>query len=121
MPKLKRDCVKYVRDKAKSRYKKSCSCYICGDTESLEFHHFFSLTPLLNKWLIKNNHSPNYILSLRDDFIEEHEEELYEHTVTLCKKHHLELHSIYGKDPCLSTAKKQMRWVKIQREKNGFY
>ena len=35
--KLKRDLVKYVRDKAKSRYKKSNQCYICGDTENLDF------------------------------------------------------------------------------------
>jgi len=31
----------------------------------------------------------------------------------------LKLHSIYGKDPALTTATKQMRWVKIQREKHG--
>jgi hypothetical protein len=39
--------------------------------------------------------------------------------VTLCHTHHLKLHSIYGKDPSLGTAKKQMRWVEIQREKHG--
>ena len=51
MPKLKRDVVKYVRDKAKSKYEKGTSCQICAETEQLDFHHFYSLTPLLNQWL----------------------------------------------------------------------
>ena len=119
MPKLKRDVVKYVRDKAKSKYEKGTSCEICRETEQLDFHHFYSLTPLLNQWLAKNKHNPEYIQSLRDDFIEEHSAELYDDTVTLCHTHHLKLHSIYGKDPALGTAKKQMRWVEIQREKHG--
>jgi hypothetical protein len=119
MPKLKRDAVKYVRDKAKSKYEKGTECRICGETEQLDFHHFYSLTPLLNQWLTKNKLNPDYIQALRDDFIEEHSAELYEHTVTLCHHHHLALHKIYGKDPALGTAKKQMRWVEIQREKHG--
>ena len=119
MPKLKRDYVKYVRDKAKSKYEKGSSCEICGATEQLDFHHFYSLTPLLNKWLKENNHNPEYIQALRDDFIEEHHAELYDYTATLCHTHHLKLHSIYGKDPALTTAKKQMRWVEIQREKHN--
>ena len=119
MPKLKRDAVKYVRDKAKSKYEKGTECRICGETEQLDFHHFYSLTPLLNQWLTKNKLNPDYIQALRDDFIEEHSAELYEHTVTLCHHHHLALHKIYGKDPALGTAKKQMGWVEIQREKHG--
>jgi hypothetical protein len=119
MPKLKRDVVKYVRDKAKSKYDKGSACEICDETEQLDFHHFYSLTPLLNQWLTKNKHNPEYIQALREDFIEEHKAELYEHTVTICHTHHLLLHSSYGKDPALGTAKKQMRWVEIQREKHG--
>ena len=57
MPKLKRDVVKYVRDKAKSKYEKGTACGICGETEQLDFHHFYSLTPLLNQWLTKNTGS----------------------------------------------------------------
>jgi len=34
---LKRDLVKYVRDKAKSKYKKETECYICGSTENWTF------------------------------------------------------------------------------------
>ena len=56
--KLKRDLVKYVRDKAKSRYKKNNNCFICGETENLDFHHFFGLTELLEHW-IKENRKEN--------------------------------------------------------------
>lgn len=120
---LKRDPIKYIRDKAKARYVKGSECRICGVTENLDFHHFFSLTPLFNKWLkansIKINSEEEVVLAVRDQFIAEHMPELYEHTVTLCHKHHLKLHSIYGKDPALTSAPKQMRWVEIQREKHG--
>lgn len=120
---LKRDPIKYIRDKAKARYVKGSECRICGVTENLDFHHFFSLTPLFNKWLkansIKINSEEEVVLAVRDQFIAEHMPELYDHTVTLCHKHHLKLHSIYGKDPALTSAPKQMRWVEIQREKHG--
>ena len=39
------------------------------------------------------------IMGVRDHFIEEHMEELYDEAVTLCHTHHLKLHSIYGKRP----------------------
>lgn len=120
MTDLKRDPIKYVRDKAKAKYNKGSSCEICGTKENLDFHHYYTLTPLFNKWLGKNQiNSEKQLLELRDSFIEQHLAELYDYTVTLCHTHHMQLHSIYGKDPPLSTAKKQERWVSIQREKNG--
>ena len=125
MKKLKRDPVKYIRDRAKSKYKKDNECYICGITTELDFHHFYSLSPLLSKWLkVKINERPahytdEYITIWRDEFIENNWAELYEHTVTICHAHHRELHKIYGRNPGLGTATKQMRWVEIQREKHG--
>jgi hypothetical protein len=119
MTKLKRDVVKYIRDKAKARYEKGTECRICGDTENLDFHHFYSLSPLLYRWILKNKLNSENVMEFRDRFIEEHAAELYEHAVTLCHSDHQRLHSIYGKDPGLGTAKKQARWVEIQREKNG--
>ena len=119
---LKRDLVKYVRDKAKSRYQKSNNCYICGDTENLDFHHFFGLTELLEKWLRKNKivvETEEDILDVRETFIQIHEKELYDEAVTLCHLHHLRLHSIYGKRPALITAMKQKRWVEKQRVRHG--
>jgi len=116
---LKRDLVKYVRDKAKSKYEKGTECEICGETDDLDFHHFHGLSQLLHRWVAKNKLDEGDILKFRDRFIAEHLDELYKHTVTLCHAHHLKLHSIYGKNPTLGTALKQARWVKIQREKHG--
>ena len=119
---LKRDLVKYVRDKAKSQYKKGTECHICGSTENLDFHHFNGLTELLESWLKEKKiqvKEEDDILNLREQFIAEHRTELYDEAVTLCHEHHLRLHSIYGKRPKLVTAKKQMRWVGIQRDKHG--
>ena len=56
-------------------------------------------------------------MSLREIFIKEYYNEIYYEAATLCKSHHMRLHSIYGKRPKLVTALKQQRWVKIQREK----
>lgn len=119
---LKRDLVKYVRDKAKSKYQKSTDCFICGSEENLDFHHFYGLTELLDIWLTKNKiiiSTAEDIMDVRDTFIEEHMTELYDEAVTLCHTHHLKLHSIYGKRPKLVTAQKQKRWVGKQRDKNG--
>lgn len=119
---LKRDPIKFVRDKAKARYNKGTECFICGSNENLDFHHYYTLTPLFNKWLRDNKiviKTDEDVLAVRDRFIAEHMPELYDHAVTLCHEHHLKLHSIYGKDPSLVTAKKQMNWVRIQREKHG--
>jgi hypothetical protein len=59
------------------------------------------------------------ILGLRERFIEEKNNEVYEQAVTLCHTHHLRLHGIYGKRPKLITAKKQQHWVNVQRDKYG--
>ena len=119
---LKRDLVKYVRDRAKSKYQKSTDCFICGSNENLDFHHYYGLTELLDIWLVKNKiiiSTAEDIMDVRDTFIEEHMTELYDEAVTLCHTHHLKLHSIYGKRPKLVTAQKQKRWVGKQRDKNG--
>jgi hypothetical protein len=116
---LKRDIIKYIRDKAKNKYDKSTECYICGREKELDFHHFHTLSPLVHNYVNKNKLLPENILAFREAFIQEHWAELYEYTVTLCHEHHLQLHSIYGRNPALVTAKKQERWVEIQREKHG--
>ena len=119
---LKRDLVKYVRDKAKSKYKKDTHCYICGSTENLDFHHFYGLTELLESWMKDKDitvETEEKILELREVFIKENEDKVYKQAVTLCHMHHLRLHNIYGKRPKLITAKKQERWVEIQRNKYG--
>ena len=117
---LLRDPIKYVRDRAKSRYNKGSQCEICEATTSLDFHHYYTMTPLFNKWCKSKGYSVKTvddILKIRDEFILEEEDKVYNQTVTLCHDHHLKLHSVYGKDPALSTAEKQKNWVKIQKEK----
>ena len=120
--KLKRDLVKYVRDKAKSKYKKQSSCYICENNIDLDFHHYYGLTELLETWLKKQKYTienEQEILALRKSFIDDNWDKVYDYTVTLCHNHHLRLHSIYGKRPKLITAEKQKRWVEKQRQKYG--
>jgi hypothetical protein len=119
---FKRDPIKFVRDKAKAKYEKGTECFICGSTDTLDFHHFYSLTPLFNKWLKMEGITINTdedVLAVRERFIAEHQDELYVHARTLCHKHHMQLHSIYGKHPSLATAEKQKRWTEIQRNKHG--
>jgi hypothetical protein len=114
---LKRDEVKYLRDKAKARYPKGTCCAICDTTENLEFHHYSSLTLLWEKWKVTTGVSiddVDDVIFHRDTFIAEHEKELYEDAVTLCNEHHVKLHTIYGSKPALHTATKQANWVKIQ-------
>ena len=119
MKELKRDPVKYIRDKAKARSEKGTECYICGKETELDFHHYYSLSPLLYKWVEEVGYDLQDIREFRDEFINEHIEELYDYTVTLCHTHHLKLHSIYGRNPTLHSAPKQQRWVEIQRGKHG--
>jgi len=122
---LKRDKIKYVRDRAKARYEKGSECRICGAKIKLDFHHFHTLTPLLEKWLKEKvelrpeHYTDEYITIWRDEFIDDNWAEMYQETVTLCHDHHLQLHSIYGRNPPLHTAEKQKRWVEIQRDKHG--
>ena len=120
--KLKRDLVKYVRDKDKSKYKKANHCYICGSTDELDFHHYYGLTDLLEKWINDKEldvQTEQDILNIREEFIRENKEQIFDEAVTLCHKHHLRLHSVYGKKPKLIHAQKMKRWVEIQREKHG--
>jgi len=124
MGKLLRDQVKYLRDGIKANYKKTNECYICGQTEKLEYHHYTPLVYLWETWKQKNNitiHDTNDIMTYRYDFYKDHTVELIDDCVTLCKEHHSKLHSIYGVTysgaPYIT--KKVRRWVEIQRNKNG--
>lgn len=118
----KRDAIKHIRDRAKSAYEKDNKCYICNSTESIELHHFSSLTNLLERWCKQQGYDTSTdeaVLAIRDEFIETHRAQIYDQVVTLCKKHHLLLHSVYGGKPALATAEKQQRWVEKQKDKYG--
>lgn len=110
-----RDPIKWIRDRAKARYPTKVICAICSSTENLQLHHYNTLSLLFAKW--PRNKEP--ILVVRDDFIAEHEKELFVDVVCLCKNcHYNRLHKIYGKTPALSTNIKQKNWVQKMREKN---
>lgn len=122
MSALKRIPIKYVRDRAKSRYEKDVKCYICGVGGSLDYHHLYTVDVLFDNWLLNNSikiNSVEDIIAVRDDFIESHIYEMFEYARTLCRSCHKRLHTIYGQRPGLVTAPKQERWIDKQRDKHG--
>ena len=115
-----RIAVKWIRDKAKSAYTKQNVCYICGCMEDLELHHVYSITRLLERWSEQKGYDTSTdqgILAVRDEFIAEHQREIYELVYTLCNKHHVQLHGVYGKKPQFGTETKQSNWIEKQKAK----
>lgn len=116
----KRIPVKWIRDRAKAAYDKKDCCYICAATQELELHHTHSVTLLLERWVGIHGYDVSTdegILAVRDEFIDDHRKELYDDVFTLCNKHHVALHAIYGKAPALNSALKQVTWIDKQRAK----
>lgn len=112
--------VKWVRDKAKAAYQKKDVCYICGTETDLELHHLHSITILLENWATRKGYdisTDDGILAVRDEFIAEHKIELYDMVFTLCNKHHVMLHGVYGKAPSPTSADRQRKWVETQKAK----
>lgn len=112
--------VKWVRDRAKAAYDKKDHCYICGTNLDLELHHTRSITILLETWAQRKGYdisTDDGILAVRDQFIAEHNKEIYQDVFTLCNRHHVKLHGIYGKKPALHTADKQAKWIEVQKAK----
>jgi len=115
-----RIAVKWVRDKAKAAYEKKDSCAVCGTSQDLELHHTHSITLLLMNWASKMGYdisTDDGILAVRDEFIAEHRKEIYDDVYTLCNKHHVALHAVYGKAPSLASASKQGTWIERQKAK----
>jgi hypothetical protein len=116
----KRIPVKWVRDRAKAAYQKQDVCYICGTNADLELHHLHSVTILLDKWAEACGYdisTDEGIVAVRDEFIEAHRVELYDQVYTLCNRHHVALHSVYGKAPRPGSEPKQAHWIETQRAK----
>ncbi|AUG85221.1 hypothetical protein AG74_17 [Vibrio phage AG74] len=118
----KRVATKHIRDGIKSNYSKKDYCEICGTEHDLELHHYHTVSLLLKQYAKENGipiSTDEQVLAMRDDFYKAHWHELVDDTVTLCNSHHVKLHQIYSQEPDLSTASKQRRWVKIQRDRQG--
>lgn len=112
--------VKWIRDKAKAAYTKQSHCYVCNSSEDLELHHLHSITILLNRWAAHKGYdisTDDGILAVRDEFIAEHKIELYDLVYTLCNKHHVALHSVYGKAPAPGSEVRQQAWIEKQKAK----
>ena len=112
--------VKWIRDKAKAAYEKQSYCYVCGKTDDLELHHLHSITILLNRWADHKGYdisTDDGILAVRDEFIAEHRTELYDLVYTLCNKHHVSLHGVYGKAPAFGSEDRQKNWIEKQKAK----
>jgi hypothetical protein len=110
----KRIPIKWIRDLAKKDYKRGEECEACGSKEDLEFHHTHSLTLMFEHWVKSEGltiETDEDVLAIRQQFIDEHRKELYEEVLTLCNKHHVMLHSVYGKIPRLGSEEAQRNWV----------
>ena len=118
----KRIPVKWIRDRAKSAYQKQSSCFVCNAETDLELHHTHSITLLLERWIQSTGRdfsTDEAVLENRDEFINHHHHEIYNEVYTLCNRHHVALHSVYGKAPALNTASKQKTWLENQKLKNS--
>lgn len=124
MADLKRYDIKYIRDYMKKSYKAREACFVCGSTEKLELHHLYCVSELFEQWRLKNGVRPvttvEEMKDIRVRFAEDYAEFLgNDQLYTLCKTHHMDLHSIYGKSYAPSLANKVKNWLEIKREKHG--
>jgi hypothetical protein len=74
---------------------------------------------LLERWATAHNHdisTDQGVLAIRDQFIEQHHQEIYVDVYTLCNRHHVELHGVYGKSPLPHTVALQQRWLERKRD-----
>lgn len=118
--KFKRDAISLMRDGIKSRYHKESCCAVCGTEDSLEIHHYHTVSLLVKKFAREMQldfTDEETVLSNRSKFYETYEHELVVDTVTLCTTHHQRLHKVYTKEPPLFSAPKQKAWVEAQKNK----
>ena len=119
---LKRFPIKYVRDFIKKDYKPKDNCYICKSTKNLELHHLYSLSQLWEQWCKEHNfkqvENVEIIKHLRVRFAKDYKEYLKsDNLYTLCKFHHLKLHTLYGQNYSNHLVPKIQKWMNIQKEK----
>jgi hypothetical protein len=118
--KFKRDAISLIRDGIKSQYKKASCCAICDTDDSLELHHYHTVSLLVKNYAKEMQldfTDEETVLSNRTALYDKYWHELVEDTVTLCTTHHQQLHKVYSKEPPLFSAGKQKSWVQLQRDK----
>ena len=124
MDTLKRFPIKYIRDFIKKDYKLKDECFVCGTTDALELHHLYSVSELFSKWClskkIKSIDSVELINKLRVEFASDEKDLLSNKNLfTLCKNHHIRLHTIYGQTYANHLVPKIKNCLLVQREKHG--
>jgi 5-methylcytosine-specific restriction endonuclease McrA len=122
MGNLRREPIKYIRDFIKKDYKARDCCYICASTVQLDLHHLYSVSELFTQWCAKNSiasvDTEEQIKELRVLFATDCAASLSnDNLYTLCKKHHLQLHNIYGQKYSNHMAIKVKNWIEVQRNK----
>lgn len=113
-----------IRDYIKKDYKVRECCYICGSADNIELHHLFGVSELFNTWVDKNNiridNTVEQVKELRIVFAKDNAEALSnDNLYSLCKKHHVILHSIYGQRYSNNMAIKVKNWIDVQKSKNN--
>lgn len=111
---MSRNIIRAVRDGCKSQYEKKEYCERCGAKEELVFHHFHTVSLVVERFLVGREGLP--LDEFRPAIYAAHRRELIEDGVTLCVSCHHKLHKIYGMKPSLLTAEKQRRWIQITKE-----
>jgi 5-methylcytosine-specific restriction endonuclease McrA len=124
MDTLKRFPIKYIRDFIKKDYKLKDECFVCGTVDALELHHLYSVSELFSKWCLKKKiksiDSVELINKLRVEFATDEKDLLSNKNLfTLCKNHHIRLHTIYGQTYANHLVPKIKNWLLVQREKHG--
>jgi len=124
MSNLRRIPIKYIRDYIKKDYKLRDECYVCKCTDRLELHHMYSISQLFESWCVKNKitevNSVDAIKEIRVKFYDDEIDRLSnDNLYTLCKTHHERLHNIYGQRYSNHMSPKIIKWLELQREKNG--
>jgi len=114
--------VKFIRAKAKGEYHKykKDKCWVCGGTDKLELHHVYPLSHIIHDWLEKKGiKNPENSTELREEILNDVKDKIFnpENLLTLCKKHHTNVHSLFGKTYGAKMAEKVKKYLTKQKEK----
>ena len=118
MSKTPRLFVKQIRDKQRSTEQQKISCFVTGRTDNLELHHLYSLSDLVNTFLLRNTLTSDNRSELRDKFLAEFRDKVDEQYV-LTKEVHARLHNLFGGKYSVGVVPKVRTWLTNQRAKNG--
>ena len=114
--------IKFLRASYKTYYHRSKkdACFVCGSEEKLELHHNKPLVSIVQAYLKRHNiKNPTNDSKLREDILQECNEDILgeQNLITLCKMHHTNVHSIFGKKYNIKVADKVQSYLLRQKDK----